>query len=91
MLYSELLEKWVKGLCFHFNKHYLPLHQCADNQLRLIILGDDERMAEDGEIVAVEVDEGVEEIKYQPLKQCSFCESVGEEQGVEEIEYQLLK
>lgn len=72
ILYSELLEKWVKGLCFHFNKHYLPLHQCADNQLRLIILGDDERMAEDGEIVAVEVDEGVEEIKYQPLKQCSL-------------------
>lgn len=42
-------------------ERYHPLHQCSDIQLRLLILGDDETVNEEGEVIAIEVEEGKEE------------------------------
>lgn len=41
LLYSELMERRAQGLCFRCGEKYHPLHQCAEKQLRLVILGDD--------------------------------------------------
>jgi hypothetical protein len=59
--YAELMERRSKGLCFRCGDKYHPLHQCAEKQLRLVILGDDEIINEAGEIIAIEVREDEEE------------------------------
>ncbi|XP_073223438.1 uncharacterized protein [Cicer arietinum] len=52
---SYIHEKWANELCFRCNERWHPLHQCAGKHLRLVILGDDETINDDGEIVVVEV------------------------------------
>ncbi|XP_050915888.1 uncharacterized protein LOC127130982 [Lathyrus oleraceus] len=60
--YSELMERRAQGLCFRCGEKYHPLHQCAEKQLRLVILGDDETINEEGEVIAIEVKEDEEEV-----------------------------
>lgn len=59
--YSELMNRKAQGLCFRCGERYHPLHQCAEKQLRLLVLGDDETVNEIGEIIAIEVQEEEEE------------------------------
>lgn len=61
MSYSEMLERKSHGICFRCGEKFTPLHQCADRQLRVIILGDHESVNDAGEVVAIEVEEGKEE------------------------------
>lgn len=68
--YSELMERKSKGQCFCCSERYHPLHRCADRQLRLVILGDEERVNE-GEVVAIEVEE--EELIEEPME----CKAMG--------------
>lgn len=51
---AEMNERRSKGLCFRCNERWDPLHQCATKQLRVIILGDDEAINDEGEIVVLE-------------------------------------
>lgn len=60
--YSELMERKAQGLCFRCGEKYHTLHQCAEKQLRLVILGDDETINEEGEVIAIEVKEDEEEV-----------------------------
>lgn len=68
--YAELMNRKVKGLCFRCGERYHPLHQCTEQQLRMVILGDDERIDETGEVIAVELKEGEREENLE-------CNSVG--------------
>ncbi|CAI8616356.1 unnamed protein product [Vicia faba] len=58
--YSELMERKAKGLCFRWGEKFLPLHQCAGKQLRLVISSDDEICNNKGEVLAIEAKEGDE-------------------------------
>ncbi|KAJ9541667.1 LOW QUALITY PROTEIN: hypothetical protein OSB04_028173 [Centaurea solstitialis] len=61
--YAELMDRKAKGLCFRCGERYHPLHQCSERQLRMLILGDDEKVDETGEIIAIELkDEEGEEV-----------------------------
>lgn len=55
--YSELMDRKAKGSCFRCGERFHPLHQCGEKQLRLVILGDDEKINEEGEVIAIEVQE----------------------------------
>ncbi|KAJ1387664.1 Aspartic peptidase, active site [Sesbania bispinosa] len=61
LTYQELMDRKSKGLCFHCGDKFHPLHQCPERQLRLLVLGDDESVNEEGEIVAIEMDAAGEE------------------------------
>lgn len=50
------MDQKSKGQCFHYGERYHPLHCCSDRQLHLIILGDDEKVNEEGEVIAIEVE-----------------------------------
>lgn len=58
--YGELLDRRAKGLCFRCGEKFSPTHRCSGS-LRLIVLSDDERVDEQGEIVALEVEDVEEE------------------------------
>ncbi|KAJ9547857.1 hypothetical protein OSB04_020400 [Centaurea solstitialis] len=68
--YADLMDRKAKGLCFRCGERYHPLHQCAERQLRMLILGDDEQLDEAGEIIAMEV---TGEEKEETLE----CNSIG--------------
>ena len=53
--YSELMDRKARGLCFCCGEHYTPLHQCAEKQWRLVIMGDDEVVNDNGEVMAIEL------------------------------------
>lgn len=53
--YAELMEQRSKGLCFRCGEKYHPLYQCIEKQLRLEILGDDETINEEDEVIAIEI------------------------------------
>lgn len=55
--YSELMDRKAKGICFRCGEHFHPLHQCEEKQIRLVILGDDETINEEGEVLAIELKE----------------------------------
>lgn len=63
--YSELMDRKAKGLCFRCGERFHPLHQCAEKHLRLLILGDDEKINEEGEVIAIEVQEDEEEVAVE--------------------------
>ncbi|KAI5437315.1 hypothetical protein KIW84_023432 [Lathyrus oleraceus] len=63
--YSELMDRKAKGLCFRCGERFHPLHQCAEKQFRLVILGDDETINEEGEMLAIELKEEEEEIALE--------------------------
>ncbi|GAU37038.1 hypothetical protein TSUD_207440 [Trifolium subterraneum] len=58
---DEMAERRAKGLCFKCGGRFHPtLHKCPESSMRVLILGDGERLNDEGEIVAVEVEEGCE-------------------------------
>ncbi|KAJ1389323.1 Retrotransposon gag domain [Sesbania bispinosa] len=68
-----------KGLCFRCGMPYSPLHKCADPKLRVVVLGEDEEMNAEGEMmmageVGPEMDEGQEEGEYQVLEYLGVTE-----------------
>lgn len=78
--YAELMERKSKGLCFRYGEKYSPLHRCADPQLRLLVLGEDKRIDEEGVVFAVETEETQEE-QLMECKLVSLCGILGEEEG----------
>ncbi|XP_050915219.1 uncharacterized protein LOC127130207 [Lathyrus oleraceus] len=69
---AEVNERRAKGLCFRCSERWDPLHQCATKQLRLIILGDDEIVNDEGEIVVLEA-ESEEDLTQEELE----CKTMG--------------
>lgn len=63
--YSELMDRKAKGLCFRCGERFHPLHQRAEKQFRLVILGDDETINEEGEVLAIELKEEEKEISLE--------------------------
>jgi len=55
--YSELMNRKAQGLCFRCGEKYHPLHQCAERQLRLVVLANDETINEEREVIAIELRE----------------------------------
>lgn len=51
----RLTEMKSKGLCFRCGEKFHPLCPCAEKQLRLLILGYNEALNEDGELIAIKV------------------------------------
>ncbi|MCI26270.1 RNA-directed DNA polymerase (Reverse transcriptase), partial [Trifolium medium] len=52
---DEMEERRIKGLCFKCGGKYHPTqHKCPERSLRVLILGDDETISEEGEIVKLE-------------------------------------
>ncbi|XP_050914793.1 uncharacterized protein LOC127129699 [Lathyrus oleraceus] len=68
----EVNERRATGLCFRCNELWDRLHQCATKQLQLIILGDDEIVNDEGEIVVLEA-ESKEELAQEELE----CKTMG--------------
>lgn len=57
---GELMDRNVKGLCFCCGDKFHPLQQCYERQMRLIVLGDQETVNKQGEVVALELeDDGI--------------------------------
>ncbi|PNX95310.1 hypothetical protein L195_g018500 [Trifolium pratense] len=70
---EEAAERRAKGLCFKCGGKWHPTqHKCPERSLRLLILGEGEKINEDGEIVSMEgeVSEGEEEEEVE-------CKSMG--------------
>lgn len=59
--YPVLMERKARGQCFRCGEKYHSLHQCAERQLRLLILGDDEMVNEAGEVITIEEDDNLAE------------------------------
>ncbi|KAJ9543643.1 hypothetical protein OSB04_023350 [Centaurea solstitialis] len=76
--YADLMDRKAKGLCFRCGEKYHPLHQCTERQFRLLILGDDERVDDTGEVIAMEV-------KEDECEEVLECNSIGLFAGVEQI------
>jgi len=55
------MNRKAQGLCFRCGEKYHPLHHCAEQQLRLLVLGDDETVNKEKEIIASEEKEQKEE------------------------------
>lgn len=53
--YSELMDGKVCGLCFQCGERFHPLHQCTEKQFHLVILGNNEVVIAEGEVIAIEV------------------------------------
>lgn len=53
----EISDRRSKGLCFKCNERWHPLHQCTEKHLRIIIVGDNEVVGDDGEIRVAETEE----------------------------------
>lgn len=49
------MDRKARGLCFCCGEQYLPLHQCAEKQFCLVILGDDKAINTEGEVIVIEV------------------------------------
>lgn len=77
LTYSEMLDRKARGQCFPCEEKLHPLHKCADRQLRVIILGDDEKLGEDREVLAMEVDEDKEEEVFLDCKVIGLCSAAG--------------
>lgn len=76
--YAELLERKAKGLCFRCGEKYNPLHRCANTQLRLLVVGDDETITDGGEVAAAEEDDDPNENPLE-CQTMGLCASMGEE------------
>ncbi|WVZ15889.1 hypothetical protein V8G54_013455 [Vigna mungo] len=55
--YFELMTRKAKGLCFRCGEKYHPLHRCTEQQLRMVVLADDETVNEAREVIASEMRE----------------------------------
>lgn len=53
------MDRKSKGLCFCYGERFHPLHQCPERALKLIKMGDDNE-GEQGEVLALEVEQGTE-------------------------------
>ncbi|KAJ1376180.1 putative retrotransposon gag domain-containing protein [Sesbania bispinosa] len=72
---KEWEERRRKGLCFHCAQPYSPTHKCTNPKLRVMLLGEDEIVNEDGEIIVAEAEEEIvggkkESVVFWILKQC---------------------
>ncbi|XP_057416557.1 uncharacterized protein LOC130711103 [Lotus japonicus] len=63
LTYPQLLERRQKGQCFKCGGPYHPLHQCPDKQLRVLIVEEGDEDNEEGDVLAIEMDEQEEEIQ----------------------------
>ncbi|GAU42077.1 hypothetical protein TSUD_326550 [Trifolium subterraneum] len=61
--YNEIMERKKKGLCFKCGGSYHPMHQCPDKQLKILVVDDEGDGETEGKLLAVEVDEGEEEVQ----------------------------
>jgi len=53
--FSKLMNRRATGLCFLCGERYHPLHQCTERQLGLVVLGDDERVIEEEEVLVLKL------------------------------------
>ncbi|PNX95727.1 retrotransposon-related protein [Trifolium pratense] len=59
---EEAEERRAKGLCFKCGGKWHPtLHKCPERSMRVLLLGEGEMVNDDGEIVALEVEDSEEE------------------------------
>lgn len=58
--YFELMDRKARGFCFRCGEKFHSLHQCAEKQLCLVILGNNETFNDAGEVIAIEIQEGEE-------------------------------
>ncbi|CAJ2640536.1 unnamed protein product [Trifolium pratense] len=59
---EEAEERRAKGLCFKWGGKWHPtLHKCPERSMRVLLLAEGETMNDDGEIVAMEVENSEEE------------------------------
>ncbi|CAJ2649147.1 unnamed protein product [Trifolium pratense] len=73
---EEMDERRIKGLCFKCGGKWHPtLHKCPERSMRVLILGEGETLNDDGEIVALEVEEEVEEEETEA--ECKFIGVLG--------------
>ncbi|XP_068472156.1 uncharacterized protein [Phaseolus vulgaris] len=87
---EEMEERRAKGLCFKCGGKYHPtLHKCPERSLRVLILGEGETVNEDGEIVALEVEDAEEE--EEPEAECKIIGVLGKmgEYNTMKLEAQL--
>ncbi|PNX83132.1 retrotransposon-related protein, partial [Trifolium pratense] len=77
---EEVEERRIKGLCFKCGGKWHPTqHKCPERSLCVLILGEGEALNDDGEIVALEVeDEVVEEETDAECKILGVLGSMGE-------------
>ncbi|KAJ1423030.1 hypothetical protein SESBI_12611 [Sesbania bispinosa] len=89
LIAKEWEERRIKGLCFCCNQPYTPTHKCPNPNLRVMLLGDDEELTEEGEVVLAE---GEEEFRDE-VGECSVLDSLGlsELYEVSEVKSQSLK
>lgn len=59
-----------EGQCFQCGEKCHPLHKCADRQLRVLILGDDEEASEESDMLALEVE-------ARKGEETAYCKAMG--------------
>ncbi|MCH84607.1 Ty3/gypsy retrotransposon protein, partial [Trifolium medium] len=73
---EEMEERRAKGLCFKCGGKFHPTqHKCPERAMRVLILGDGETVNEEGEIVAMEIEE--EEVDETIEAECKFIGVLG--------------
>lgn len=56
--YSVLMDRKENGVCFCCEERYTPLHRCMEKQSRLVIMGDNEVINDNDEVMGNELQEG---------------------------------
>ncbi|KAJ1409021.1 Retrotransposon gag domain [Sesbania bispinosa] len=73
---QEWEERRKKGLCFRRGMSYSLLHKCADPNVRVVLLGEDEMINEEGEVlVAEEMNSEIEDTLKEG--ECRMLEYLG--------------
>ncbi|KAK2419989.1 hypothetical protein QL285_030787 [Trifolium repens] len=58
LTYNELMDLKKKGgLCFKCKQPFHPMHQCSEKHLRVMVVDDETNGGEEGDLLAVEIDE----------------------------------
>lgn len=86
-------ERRAKGFCFKCGGKFHPtLHNCLERPLRLLILGDDESLNDDGEIVTIGAEEELDDEEVEAeckligvLGSMEGCRTMKIESGLEDV------
>lgn len=70
--YLDLMDRKARGICFRCGERFHPLHQCAEKQLCLVIIGDNETINDADEVIVIELmeDERETPLECHCLKLC---------------------
>ncbi|KAD6455118.1 hypothetical protein E3N88_09824 [Mikania micrantha] len=73
----EWEERWKKGLCYGCGQQFGSAHKCPEGKLRILLLGDDEKGASEGENSGLDAIGSTEAVETIPSGTCLALEQDG--------------